>query len=80
MLKIAQAAINWLLSFWSWRLVAEHGRHAYFENDVSGARKARKVMLNAGVHPAHDKWLAGGDWSYERPKPPREQSSMKRSS
>lgn len=79
MLNMAQQIINWIFSLWSWRLVAEHGRYAYSENSVTGARKAQKVMINAGVHPAHDKWLAGGDWSYERPNSPRSQTSAMRS-
>ncbi|WP_018265550.1 hypothetical protein [Methylosinus sp. LW4] len=69
--------LSFLRALFAWRLVAEHGRYAYFENDVAGAREAHVILRNGGTHPAHRRWLAGGDWSYERPPPPRSQSGVK---
>lgn len=72
--------IRWLKSMFAWRLVAEHGRWAYFENEITGDRCAELRFVGGYIprHPAHDRWLAGGDWSYEMPKPPRSQSGVKR--
>lgn len=72
--------IRWLKSIFAWREVARHGVWAYFENGVTGARYADRFIIGgySGRHPAHDRWLAGGDWSYALPVPPRSQSGVRR--
>jgi hypothetical protein len=63
----------------AWRHVARYGRYDYIENAVTGARRAEPWFSGGYVplHPGHDRWLAGGDWSYERPKPPRSGTGVK---
>lgn len=64
--------LRFFRSLFAWREIARHGVWVYFENEVTGARYADRYIIggHGGTHPAHDRWLAGGDWSYEKPRPP----------
>lgn len=58
-----------LRSLLSWARVGEQGAWAYFENSITGERRAYRIGALYG--PKNDHWLAGGSWESPRPRPPR---------
>jgi hypothetical protein len=44
----------------AWRFVNQAGGHSYWENSVTGERKAKQVMQSDV--PLKREWLAGGSW------------------
>jgi hypothetical protein len=67
--------LRWLRSLFAWRTVMRYGPWRYEENSITGARRVPGLdtMRKGGhnVHPGTRHWLAGGDFSFERPAPPR---------
>ena len=61
--------INYIKSLFAWKLVRDEGSSFYYENTITGKRKAWKFR-NANYHLGSTNWLKGGEWTYIRPLPP----------
>jgi hypothetical protein len=62
--------IKFIRSLFAWRLIKQELGSFYYQNDITGKRKAW-CYRNAKLHPGTSNWLVGGDFSYTRPLPPK---------
>jgi hypothetical protein len=67
--------IKFIRSLFAWRLIRSEIGSFYYQNDVTGKRKAW-CYRNAKLHPGTNNWLNGGDWSYIRPPAPKGWSAV----
>lgn len=63
--------VRWLRSLFAWELKHFTGVWAYYENAITGRRKAiRRGPFYNGYQPQNIQWLNGGEWEMRRPSPP----------
>ena len=61
---------NLLRAPFAWRNVREEGVWLYQVNDVTGERRAIRIIYGGFGAPTNSQWLAGGNWERKRPAPP----------
>jgi hypothetical protein len=60
---------NFLKAPFAWKHVCDAGIWSYWENEITGARHARK-LYDGCYGPEQSRWLTGGLWDETRSAPP----------